>query len=184
MERDEMLKLLKSIPIGARPTVYTTDLGIQYEFATKNGCGECLGSMGDWPVHVVREISPQMLKRIQLLITERSLSVEDIRETGLGSFFAYVFGCDRPGVNTPDINTFFAGLCKLNGLEESVYILCDGREWEPKVLFFESYEAVAEAFEKKYVRDIVYWDDLDDEELSYWIRKIKNELSCIAVNDW
>lgn len=183
--REEMLTILRSIPIGAWPTIYTMDMGVQYEYATKDGCGECLGSMGDWPVHVVREISPLMLKKIQQLIAGRSLSFEEIKKTGLGRFYSYVFECERPGENSPDINNFFAGLCDLNGAEEdSVYILCDGREWEPVALFFGSYEELAKAFEKRYIREITDWTEFDDEELADWIEKKGEKMHGILINEY
>lgn len=185
MKREEMLAILRNIPVGARPTVYTMDMGVQYEYVTKDGCGESLGSMGDWPVHVARNISSQMLYEIQQLITERLLSIEKIQETGLGKFFAYVFGCDRPGIGHLDINTFFAGLGNLNGVEkDSIYILCDGREWNPQPYFYENYEELVEAFKKQYVHEVICWDQLENDELAYWIDEINSNLSSVFLNEF
>lgn len=42
MTREEMLNELHSINIGAQATVATMDMGLQYEYVTKEGWGETL----------------------------------------------------------------------------------------------------------------------------------------------
>ena len=46
MNREEMLKELKTIDLRAIPTVATMDMGLQYDYATSEGAGTSFGGNG------------------------------------------------------------------------------------------------------------------------------------------
>ena len=83
MKRDEMLNKLHSIRVGAQPTVITNDMGLQYEYVTKEGHGEGFGNMGAWPTYRLENISTEVLNRIKKKIQTRALVEEDLQGTDL-----------------------------------------------------------------------------------------------------
>lgn len=180
--RDEMLNYLHSIPVGARATVATMDMGLQYEYVTKDGYGESFGNMGDWPAHAVHGITIEKLFEVKDKIKSKVLKRSDLEGTGLEKFYNYVFAIERSEEYIPLMSDFFEGLLEINKCDDVVYILCDGREWKPKALFFENYGDLSKAFTRKYISYVEKWEICDDEELSYWIKKIDEELSRIAIN--
>lgn len=169
MTREEKLALLHSVSIGARPTVMTYDMGLEYEYVTPEGCGSVFGAVGDWPVHRILDVSPEALTQIKAKIQSGSLQKEDLIGTGLYGFYHYIFGVERPDAATPSITDFFKGLLETEPNNDSFFVLSDARSWTPEAFFYPDYEEMASAFIDQYEFDTQKWDDLDDEELDGWI---------------
>lgn len=174
MTREEMLNKLHSIRLGAQPTVITNDMGLQYEYVTKEGHGEGFGDMGDWPAYRLMNISAETLTYIQKQIRERTLKEEDLTGTDLYLFYRYVFDIPRPESCIPEICDFFEDLLSIslgdNGL---IFVLCDARQWEPEAYFYSTYDELEEAFADYYVSYIEEWENLDDDELEEWVHRIE-----------
>lgn len=182
MTREEMLNELHSINIGAQATVATMDMGLQYEYVTKEGWGENFGCMGDWPAYALHEISDDLIIALKAKIMTKSLSLADFAGTNLEKFYNYVFNVERPSEYIPSLSDFFEGIIHICSVPNgTLYVLCDARQWEPEAQFFDSYDALAQAFLDQYNYGIQEWEDMDDDELADWIEKIDNELSGISL---
>lgn len=182
MTREEMLNKLHSIDIGAQATVATMDMGLQYEYVTNIGWGENFGSMGDWPAYELHGISNTILTTIQNKIRDNTLSLDDFFGTDLEKFYNYVFCVDRPPEYCSSICDFFKNITRISSLtNDTIYVLCDARAWEPEALFFNSYDELANEFIEQYGYGFEEWEDLTDNELAEWIEKIDNELSGISL---
>ena len=90
MNREEMLKELKTIDLRAIPTVVTMDMGLQYDYATSEGAGTGFGGMGDWPAHMFNPIQNEQWHMIRKAIKENALAVSDLKGTGLDDFLGNV----------------------------------------------------------------------------------------------
>ena len=86
--------------------VITNDMGLQYEYVTKEGHGEGFGDMGDWPAYRLENISVEILTHIQQKIQEQKLEEDDLIGTDLYLFHRYVFDIPRPESCIPEINSF------------------------------------------------------------------------------
>lgn len=182
MTREEMLNKLHSINIGAQATVATMDMGLEYEYVTKEGWGENVGCMGDWPAYVLHGISDDLFAAIKDKIQKNTLLADDFSGTDLEKFYNYVFSVERFSDYVPSLCEFFEGITQIESLTNgSLYVLCDARQWEPEAQFFSSYDMLAEAFIDQYNYGIQEWEELDDDELADWVEKIDEELSGISL---
>lgn len=176
MTREEMLKKLHSIGVGAQATVGTMD-GLQYEYVTSEGWGEEFGIIY-WPVYVLHGISDELLTTIKDKILCGTLSPDDLSGTDLKKFYNYIHSIERPQDCEPSICELFEGITQIKALTDgTLYILCDSPDWKPEALFFDSYDCMAKAFIDQYSYDIQAWEDLDDDELACWIERIDKELN-------
>lgn len=180
MTREETLKKLHSIRIGAQPTVITYDMGLQYEYVTPKGHGEGFGNMGAWPAFCLKNINHELLDDIKAKIQNHTLTVNDLCKSDLALFYNHVFDIPRPESCIPDICDFFENLLPVmlnpNG---QLYVMCDACQWEPEAYFYSSYEELEEAFSDYYASDVEEWEYLDDEELEEWLRRTEEELDTI-----
>ena len=174
MTREEKLSFLHSIQIGAWPTVATMDMGLEFEYVTPEGCGSVLGSFGGWPAHKIFDISTEALNQIKDKIRSSSLRKEALEGTGLKRFYDCVFMPQRSESDIPTLSAFFNGLLGINLSSDAIYALCDPLAWEPEASFYSSYDEMAAAFIDQYEYDIQVWDDLDDEDLDYWINTLED----------
>ena len=90
VNREEMIKELKSIDLRAIPTVATMDMGLQYDFITSEGTGTGFGGMGDWPAHMFRPKDLKLWQKIREDIKNNKLAVTDLEDTGLDVFLENV----------------------------------------------------------------------------------------------
>ena len=152
MKRDEMLNKLHSIRVGAQPTVITNDMGLQYEYVTKEGHGEGFGNMGAWPTYRLENISTEVLNRIKKKIQTRALVEEDLQGTDLYLFYRQVFDIPRPESYIPEINDFFENLLSVSLKSDGLlFIMCDACQWKPEAYFYSTYDELEQAFADCYV---------------------------------
>lgn len=183
MTREEILNKLHGIKVGAQPTVITNDMGLQYEYVTSEGYGEGFGNMGAWPAFVLRRNPREKIESIQKKIQAGVLCEEDLDGTELRPFYDYVMGIWRPDSCVPAICELFSDLVSLSPNDSGeIYVICDVCQWEPEAFFFLTYEEMEEAFEELYASDIYQtWDELEDDELEAWLKRVDTELSSIPL---
>lgn len=180
MTREDILCKLHSIRIGARPTVITYDMGLQYEYVTPEGHGEGFGNMGAWPTYCLKNIPNGIFEVIKQKIKDGVLTLDDLAGTDLQLFYNHVFDIPRPESCIPDICDFFQRLLPvLLGPDGKLFVMCDACQWEPEAYFYSTYEELEETFADYYASDIEAWEDLDDEELEEWLHRTEDELDSI-----
>lgn len=180
MDRKDTLARLHNIPFGAKATVITMDMGLQYQYVCPEGAGDGFGNMGDWPCHYIRAINKDKLAAIRSKIKQGILVPSDFDGTNLKSFHEYVFSVDRFEEQNP--NEKFNDLCSLpEDYDGDIYCLCDARDWYPTLKFFTNQKALEEAFQKEYCDDINKWDSMSDDELQEWLERISDGLQGIYL---
>lgn len=179
MTREEMLARLHGIAFGARPSAMTSDLGLEYVYASAEGAGMGLGGMGDWPVHLLTGLTPEKAAALKGRILTDELTRPELDGTPLAAFNDYVFSIERD--ETSDFTAFFADLLNLpEQFGPELYALCDAREWVPTVNFYTEEAAVETAFIDRYVDAIQPWEDFSDGELEAWMRRVDAGLQGLA----
>ena len=132
MTREEMLDKLHKIRVGAQPTVATMDMGLEYEYVTPDGYGDCFGGMGDWPVYRLENISEQSFQKIKTKLKDKTLMLADLEGTDLFQFYNHVFRVNRPEEYIRKPLEFFKELESISFIENGIcYALCDALDWEP-----------------------------------------------------
>lgn len=180
MTREEMLNKLHSIRVGAQPTVITNDMGLQYEYVTKDGHGEGFGDMGDWPAYKITGVSNEKLESLKQKVRCNILTVADLENTDLILFYNKVFGVCRPEEYIPALCGFFENLISVVSVSENtLFALCDAHQLEPKVFFYSTYDELEKAFTNRYACCIEEWERLEDDELEVWLKRTENELDTI-----
>ena len=185
-KKQEILVRLKSLPdflLGG--FVLTSDMGLQFDYAAAEGCGTCLGSMGEWPVYEIHDtrLSHQW-EYIISKITKRELALKDISKTALEDItlslarqhesFANILDWDSPNRSLSD---FYAPLTNISLKEsESFFLMIDGAQFELDDLeVYTTAEEVQNRFKEKYCF-FDFWETLDEDSLTYWYDRINNDL--------
>ena len=162
-KRQEKVSALEDLSFGAFPTVMTMDMGLEYRYFNSEGYGDCLGNIGEWPAIAIKDITPEVQYKICEKLKAKELKPEDLTDSGLSKFykaFSYLH-------EDCDINEVFEDFPNLNPvISETVYCLCDLRDWEPECRFFNCEGDMIDAFDEQYNVGIqIAWDELDDDEL-------------------
>lgn len=177
--RSELIKKLKAIPCSATITVVTLDMGLEYAYVSAEGCGAKFGAMGRWPLIKLGQIEEAQWRSIRSKVADGSISINDLENTSL-----YEFGDDV-------LNHYYGGMFREVYLPEMMKNLLDLPEkltadfyclfdlgdsgYEGHVpLFFETEQECVQAFHRDYCNDMVSWDDLSDDDLVEWSKRIEN----------
>ena len=184
MNREEMLKELKTIDLRAIPTVATMDMGLQYDYATAEGAGTGFGGMGDWPAHMFNPIAKEQWLTIRKAIKENALAVSDLEGTGLDSFLGNVKTISNEEKIIP--SEVLEGLLILpEDHADAFFCMFDAGLWYDKYAdkpeFFTSEKELKEAFINRYVDDLTRWEEMDDEELIDWYNRLHDEMEEFTI---
>ena len=177
MTRDQMINELKLLDLHAIPTVATMDMGLQYDYATAEGAGTGFGGMGNWPAHKFNCVSGEQWSVIRKGIKNKNLILEQLKGSGLDAFVREIQTLDEEIV----LSEVFEDI--LNLPEKPIgdyYCLFDTGVWYAKgdnPSFFSSEESLKEAFVDRYVDDLTYWEDMDEDELTSWYERIQDEMA-------
>ena len=184
MNREEMLKELKTIDLRAIPTVVTMDMGLQYDYATSEGAGAGFGGMGDWPAHMFNPIQNEQWHMIRKAIKENALAVSDLKGTGLDDFLGNVKTISDEDKIIPS-KVLEELLTLPEDHADAFFCMFDAGLWYDKYAdkpeFFTSEKELKEAFIKRYVDDLARWEEMDDEELMDWYNRLHDEMEEFTI---
>ena len=173
-----MLKYLENIPLRAACTVFTMDMGYQYEYASRLGYGVSFGNMLSWPLKEIEPIEKEKWDNIIFKINDKNLNEKDFEGTGLKYFLKnmqnYCYEDD-------ELWSLFSSLKEVTySNNKPLYCMCDfGNQDYPK--FYTNKEDLLEDFENIYCNEYYSWDSLDNEELEEWVNNLKDgfgEIEC------
>lgn len=92
--------------------------------------------------------------------------------------FSYLFiqaNFSDEGHSIPSLSAFFEGLLSITEVpENTLYVLCDARAWEPEAEFFSAYDEMAEALLGRFDSYSTDWEELDDGELESWVDMVED----------
>ena len=179
MTRENMIAELSKKIVRATPTVYTYDMGLQFDFVTPEGVGTCLGSVGEWPIIFLKGIEKERWLEIRKKIEEGLVNIEDFQDTSLEPFANAVENFSQ-GYDGKLAETFKELRELPEELPETFYCLYDIKGWEPCPLFYTSLEDLLKAFRAEYCGGPIAWEDLSDDEIKEWYDRIEDDLSGVA----
>jgi len=177
--RNELIAELKTIHFSAVPTVVTFDMGLEYAYVSAEGCGAKYGAMGRWPLIKIEKVEENQWHHIRDKVADGSITISDLENTSL-----YEFGDDV-------LNHYYGGMFREIHLPEMMKDLLDLPEtltgdfyclfdlgdsgYEDHIpLFYETEQGCIKAFRRGYCNDMVSWDDLSDDDLLEWSKRIEN----------
>ena len=159
----------------AEPTVVTDDMGIQYDYISDEGAGTSLGLFAEWPAHRV-EINDDGLRILKDKIANRSLSLDDIKDTGVYSLLEDI------GLITDEesLSEYLNDLLCINNTENGyIYCLyknCDYENEDGSVLkFYSNKDDMINDFQSRHIPELTRWSEMTDEESDYW-KERRNEI--------
>ena len=179
MTRENMIAELSQEIVRATPTVYTYDMGLQFDFVTPEGVGTCLGSVGEWPIIFLKSIEKEKWLEIRKKIEEGLLNIEDFQDTSLEPFAKAVENFSQ-GYDGKLAETFKELRELPEELPETFYCLYNIKGWEPYPLFYTSLEDLLKAFRAEYCGGPIVWKDLSDNEIKEWYDRIEDDLSGVV----
>ena len=169
MKRDDMLKKLKTLNFCAIPTVMTMDMGIQFDFVSKDGAGTSFGGIGRWPVYrFFPKDSNVWLESLEKWKSGDILEA-DLVDTELQTFVRLIGGYYAKG--SLGIKEILGDVRRiLSGEVSNFFVLEEGEELE----IFNDADEVVEIFREYYCQDFdeIAWTDMDDEELEDWYQRV------------
>ena len=185
-QKQEILIKLKSLSgLLLGNFVLTTDMGLQFDYASAEGCGTSLGNMGEWPVYRIHDKRLlQQWSHIISKIESEELTLKDISGTVLEEItlsLEHQYGSfsDKkdPEHKLLSLSEFYAPLTYLSlSKSESFYLMIDSAKWElDKLEVSSTTDEARSRFEEKYCYYDT-WESLDDESLVYWYNRINNDL--------
>ena len=187
MTREEMLEKLKQVKFCAAPTVYTMDMGIEYDYITAEGAGTCLGRIGEWPAYRMRGIAEEQWQTIQRKLQDATICEADFAGTDIGVVIESlhsVYG-DMYDKYYDNPSETYAGLTELPAiLPEYFYCRFDIRAWGEKPDFFADRDEFLEAFRDAYCYDVVPWEEMEDEDLEMWLARTEDDLAEFSMNEF
>ena len=179
MTRDEILSQLHKINPGVELVALTSEYALERTFVCGQGFSYDWVSLDEtWPAVRITDITDEILHRIKIKLSDRSLSETDLRGTQLLAMYE---GFDT-NLNICDA---FSGLKDIT-LEDdnSLYVLCDTGEGETTYCFFSKYALFAQAFEDAYINVDTRWETLSDEDLLSWIERLECEFDSIPLCEY
>ena len=183
--RESLLEALSHVKFCAVPTVYTMDMGLEYDYISSEGANTCLGRIGEWPAYKLGRISDDQWKEIVQKLHNHELSEADFKGTDIGLIIQRlheVYGDMYDDYYQDTIETF-ADLSGLPAsLPEEFFCLIDVRAWGEKPKFFVDYDEFMEAFREEYCYDVIPWDEYDDQDLAWWLSRAEDDLSEFPLN--
>lgn len=179
MNREELLKKLKSIKPTIGELVYTYDMGLQFTVMDSTGMSVNIGNYGEIPLWKFRRLENNELKKIEEAIKNNSLTKEELPEP-IKTFAEAIIEHYRD----IDLSNVFSKLVDfpISKTNEFFYILCDTRSWQFDIKYFNTEEEVKNEFFNQLSIDSE-WEDLSDEELQNCYSLIEEEGEGIPIRD-
>ena len=170
MTREEMLFELAKTEFCAIPTVCTMDMGIEFDFVCSEGAGTLFGVFGSWPMYRLRKVDKDKIEQFKAKVAKNKLTLEDLEGT---DFYRLYNQCVASEI---DIQSLFWNISKLPDIDEDyLWCICDIYEYEPCAEFFETKDDMIDSFQLNYCSEIQEWNDMEDEELETWLKRIHDE---------
>ena len=178
--REKLLSKGKGAKFCATPTVATYDMGLQYDYVMPEGVGTNLGSMGQWPAYWFSKVENDKWTEIRKALTNSRLTMEILEGTELAEFAqAYISNSYESQFRDIELNQVLSGLLSLPEYSpERIYAICDmgaGVYEDCISKFYDTEEEFLTAFKKEYCRDFTPWDDLENEDLIYWVERLDTD---------
>lgn len=179
MEREELLKKLKTIKPTIAELVYTYDMGLQFTFMDSTGMSVNIGNFGDIPLWKFKRLTNEELNKIETSIKNNVFTKEELPEAL--KIFAEDISKRYEDIDLSNIFLRLVDFPILNN-NEFFYILCDTKSWHFEIQYFNTEEEIKSEFFKQLSIDS-NWDDLSDEELQNCYAVIEEEGEGIPVRD-
>ena len=186
MKRTEMINELTQITVVAAPTAETIDMGLQYDYITANGAGTSLGVMSSWPVYKLNVIGVDQWKAIRENIRTQTIMKSDFDGTDIEKLIIKmhsIYG-DQFKKYYSDTASIFDDLLTLpEELDVDFYCILDIYVPGEKPVFFADKKELQAAFVEKYCIDIINWEEMSDEEISAWTKRLEEDLTELLINE-
>lgn len=179
MNREELLKKLKTIKPTIADLVFTYDMGLQFTVMDSTGMSVNIGNYGDIPLWKFKRLTNDELNKIETSIKNNSLTKEELPEP-IKTFADKL----TKRYKNIDLSNVFSKLIEfpISNNNEFFYILCDAYSWKFEIQYFNTEEEIKNAFFNQLSVNSE-WDDLSDEDLERCYSLIEEEGEGIPVRD-
>ena len=183
MQREEMLVRLKRQKFCVIPTVFTYDMGVQYDYVNNEGCGTGIADFSSWPIFMFRSFNKKQWETLQIHAESKMLSWNDLDQSEISAIFSAL---DKSAYDENDIlSILLEDLLRQPNIPEGtpIYVLFEPSDWshgfgEPPA-YYQSIDDLAKEFENRFVTNYTAWEDLDDEEMETWFHRLDSDFDDI-----